>query len=122
MHRSRHSCIPQTQAHRIPCPGHGSPQISPRKPLTFHEALLDNLTQPLHVGLGQVLARLGLLQPFVGSRTLGEAGGPRLGDVAFFGRHISGARGQQRMWGVTVTVVDAATGGTQRLGRVTVGW
>jgi hypothetical protein len=37
---------------------------------TFHETLLDDLTQPLHVSFWQVLAGLCLLQPFVGSGTL----------------------------------------------------
>lgn len=53
---------------------------------TLHKTLLHNLTQPLHVGLGQILALLGLLQPFVRAGTLGEARRPRLGNVAIF-RH-----------------------------------
>lgn len=51
----------------------------------FHEALLDDLAQTLHVGLGQVPAQLGLLQPLVGARALCEPRGPWLGDVAVFG-------------------------------------
>lgn len=51
---------------------------------TFHQALLDNLAEALHVGLGQVLALLGLLEPFVGARALCQAGRAWLRDVVVF--------------------------------------
>lgn len=55
---------------------------------TFHKTLFYNLAQSLHVGLGQVLAALGLLQPFVGPGAFGQAGGPWLGDVVVFAHGV----------------------------------
>lgn len=49
---------------------------------TFHETLLDYLTQLLHVGFGEVPAALGLLKPFIGSCTRGQTCGSRLRDIA----------------------------------------
>lgn len=53
----------------------------------FHETLLNNLTQSLHISLWQVLASLCLLQPLVGSRTLGQTGWSWLRDIALLGCH-----------------------------------
>jgi hypothetical protein len=43
---------------------------SHRLALTLHKALFDNFAESLHLGLWQVLALLGLLQPLVGPRAL----------------------------------------------------
>jgi hypothetical protein len=64
--------------------------------VTLHEALLDNLTQTLHVGLGQVFALLGLLQPLVWACAFGEARRPRLGDVAVLGHGCGGEEKKEK--------------------------
>ena len=66
--------------------------------LTFHETLLDNLAETLHVGLGEVLALLGLFQPFVGPCALCKTRWPRLRDIAVFG-HVLCVRYSQEQAG-----------------------
>jgi hypothetical protein len=100
-------------AHAQPATARMAPEPALFARHTFHETLLDNLTQALHISFRQVLARLRLLQPLVGPRALGEAGGARLGHIAFFGCHDLGlsADGGSRCRGRgsgESTAVDAA--------------
>lgn len=52
--------------------------------LTLHHILLDHLTELLHVGLGQVLAVLGRLEPLVRARIALEFGWSRLRDLSIW--------------------------------------
>jgi hypothetical protein len=49
--------------------------------LTLHHILLDHLTQLLHVGLGEVFAVLGGLEPLIRAGIALEFGGSRLRDL-----------------------------------------
>lgn len=80
---------------------------------TFHKTLFYNLAQALHVGLGQVLAALGLLQPFIGPSTFGQTGRPWLGDVVVFahGVDVASKRKERKKRG------RGASRATRRRGR-----